>query len=401
MRRIAIINQKGGVGKTTSCCNLGAAIAGAGKSTLLIDLDPQAHLTMHLGVEPDADRSSVYDLLTDNAPIGDVLVEVSQNLHLLPSHIDLAAAEMELVSVMGREVILRDALLQLDSDYDFVMIDCPPSLGVLTLNGLAAVREVIIPLQPHFLALQGVGKLLETIKLVRSRINPDLVMSGVILCMYDAGTRLASEVAADLGEFLEASRDAGEPWSQASIFNTIIRRNIKLAECPSHGLSIFDYAARSNGAIDYADLAAEVLGVSRIDAPETAVVAGKKEGKGDAGSLEADRDDSGDLVKPEQPPATYPRPPQPAYIAGDRVAFGPDDMAATNEESAAAVSDEADEQEDARDSREGEVSCSSPEEPKKVPVVFEDSESSAISPRRSIPITYEPESESFRPISEK
>lgn len=270
MRRIAVINQKGGVGKTTSCCNIGATIAAAGHRVLLLDLDPQAHLTMHLGVEPDGDKPSVYNVLTDNLPLADACVEVRENLTLVPSHIDLAAAEMELVSVMGREVILRDALQKYDRPYDFMMIDCPPSLGVLTINGLAAVGEIIVPMQPHFLALQGVGKLLETIGLVKSRINPEVRVSGIILCMYEAGTRLAGEVSADLSSFLEQSRDTDAPWSNAVVYRTIIRRNIKLAECPSHGQTIAEYAPQSNGAADYAALTAEILGVETLNLPSSA-----------------------------------------------------------------------------------------------------------------------------------
>ncbi len=261
MRRIAVINQKGGVGKTTSCCNIGAVIAAAGHRVLLVDLDPQANLTMHLGIEPDADKPSVYEVLTEGLPVADATVEVRENLWLLPSNIDLAAAEMELVSIMGREVILRDALRADARAFDFVFIDCPPSLGVLTINGLAAMDEVFVPMQPHFLALQGVGKLLETIRLVKERINGELRLTGIILCMYEAGTRLAGEVSADLVGFLEESRGTDAPWANARVFETIIRRNIKLAECPSHGLTITEYAPQSNGAADYTGLSAEILGV--------------------------------------------------------------------------------------------------------------------------------------------
>ncbi|GJM24537.1 MAG: hypothetical protein DHS20C16_09520 [Phycisphaerae bacterium] len=268
MRRIAVINQKGGVGKTTSCCNVGAAIASTGRRVLMIDLDPQAHLSMHLGIDPYPDRPSVYDVLTDNLPVSEATIQLSENLHLIPAHIDLAAAEMELVSVMGREVILRDALPEFAEQYDVMMMDCPPSLGVLTINGLAAANEVLIPLQPHFLALQGVGKLLETIELVQKRINPELVVSGIILCMYEAGTRLAAEVTSDLKEFVEAARDTRKPWSKAKVFDTCIRRNIKLAESPGYGKTIFDYAHSSNGAMDYAMLAAEVLGIDQVNVPK-------------------------------------------------------------------------------------------------------------------------------------
>lgn len=234
----------------------------------MIDLDPQAHLSMHLGIDPYPDRPSVYDVLTDNLPVSEATIQLSENLHLIPAHIDLAAAEMELVSVMGREVILRDALPEFAEQYDVMMMDCPPSLGVLTINGLAAANEVLIPLQPHFLALQGVGKLLETIELVQKRINPELVVSGIILCMYEAGTRLAAEVTSDLKEFVEAARDTRKPWSKAKVFDTCIRRNIKLAESPGYGKTIFDYAHSSNGAMDYAMLAAEVLGIDQVNVPK-------------------------------------------------------------------------------------------------------------------------------------
>lgn len=260
MRKIAIINQKGGVGKTTSCCNLGAAIAATGRNVLLLDLDPQAHLTMHYGVEPTGDTPGIYEVLTDNMPIDEATVAVRERICLVPSHIDLAAAEMELVSVVGRERILVEAVEKTNQSYDFMIIDCPPSLGVLTVNALAAVTEVIIPLQPHFLALQGVGKLLESISLIKSRINPQLSVSGIILCMHEATTRLAGEVAADLQSFLDASRGTDKAWANARVYESTIRRNIKLAECPSYGQTIFEYEQRSNGAADYARLAAEILG---------------------------------------------------------------------------------------------------------------------------------------------
>lgn len=260
MRRIAVINQKGGVGKTTTTANLGAALALRKQRVVLVDLDPQAHLTLNFDAEPGEGEVSTYEVLTRAAPVGDALVEVRENLRLLPAHSDLVAAESELVSVVGREVILRDALAGLDGGYDYLFIDCPPSLGILTLNALAAADDVLIPLQPHFLGLQGLAKLFETVLLVRARINSGLRVCGVVVCMFEAGTRLATEVVDDLGRFLEAARGSDLPWSEARLFHSVIRRNIKLAESPGHGLTIFDYAPKSNGARDYWALADELAG---------------------------------------------------------------------------------------------------------------------------------------------
>ncbi len=256
---IAVINQKGGVGKTTTVANLGAALAQSGRSVCLIDLDPPSHLTLHYGIEPGPDTRSVYELLTGGADLASVTTKVNEQLSVVSSTIDLAAAEVELVGTVGREQILRDHLRQDPLPYDLVLIDCPPSLGLLTLNALAAADEVVIPLQPHFLALQGLGKLLETVSLVQRRINPPLRVSGVILCMYESSTKLSGEVLGDLKNFFASSRGANLPWSGARIFNTVIRRNIKLAECPSYGTTIFDYEPHSNGAADYRALAAEFL----------------------------------------------------------------------------------------------------------------------------------------------
>ena len=264
MRRIAIINQKGGVGKTTSTVNIGAALARAGHRVLMIDLDPQAHMTLHLGLNPADDLPGIYQLLTGSTSIALARTRVANNFWVVGASIDLAAAEVELVSVVGREVILRDLLEQhagngvTSEKYDYVLMDCPPSLGVLTLNGLCAAREVIIPLQPHYLALQGLSKLLETVALVNRRINADLVVSGVAICMKEAGTRLGAEVVEDVRSFLAAARNTPVPWSSARLFETMVRRNIKLAEAPSYGQSIFDYALDSNGAKDYEMLAAEI-----------------------------------------------------------------------------------------------------------------------------------------------
>lgn len=263
MRSIAVINQKGGVGKTTTVANLSAVLASRGQRVLAIDLDPQAHLTINFGVEPAADASGIYGVLTESAPLDEATVWCSENLWLVPSHTDLAAAELELVSVLGREVILRDALEKVQDQYDYILIDCPPSLSLLTINALAAVSEVFIPLQPHFLALQGLGKLLdETIRLVARRINPGLRVTGVVLTMYEGTARLTGEVVEDVKAFFEAARGTDCPWSEALVFETVIRRNIKLAEAPGHGMTVLDYEPRCNGAIDHARLADEVLGQS-------------------------------------------------------------------------------------------------------------------------------------------
>ncbi|HNQ25046.1 MAG TPA: AAA family ATPase [Phycisphaerae bacterium] len=259
MRQIAVINQKGGVGKTTTTANLGAALALSGRRVLLVDLDPQAHLTLHYGAELVEDEPSVYDVLIDGRPVDEVVRPVGENLLLLPAHIDLAGAETELVSVVARETLLRRALTQATVAYDVLLIDCPPSLGVLTINALVACSEVLIPLQAHFLALQGLSRLLQTVALVRERINPRLRVGGIALCMHEATTKLASEVVDDLRRFLESARDSTAPWSDACVYRTCVRRNIKLAEAASFGQTIFTYAPRSNGALDYADLAHEVL----------------------------------------------------------------------------------------------------------------------------------------------
>lgn len=255
----AVINQKGGVGKTTTVANLGAVIASRGHKTCLIDLDPQAHLTLHFGIDSDSVKATTYDVLVGQTPLESAAITVTPQLSVVPSIIDLAAAEVELVSKVGREQILRDRLSASPPGYELVMIDCPPSLGLLTLNALAAADAVLIPLQPHFLALQGLGRLFETILLVKERINPALKVAGVIFCMYETTTRLAAEVAADLEQFIDAARDSDMPWSDARIFTQRIRRNIKLAECPSHGKTIFDYDPHSLGAEDYIALADEFL----------------------------------------------------------------------------------------------------------------------------------------------
>jgi len=258
MRSIAILNQKGGVGKTTSAVNIAAGLARAGRDVLLLDLDPQGHASLHLGMDPGPEDKTVYDVLVRGAPLAEALRYASKRLATTAAHIDLVAAEQELVDLPHRETLLRRALESHREHFAYMVVDCAPSLGLLTINALAAVDEVLIPVQPHFFALQGLSKLLETVALVRAHVNPRLRVSGVILCMYESGTRLAQEVGQDIRSFL----DAGTPddvWHGARLFKTVIRKNIKLAEAPSFGKSIFDYAFSSHGAQDYAGLVREIL----------------------------------------------------------------------------------------------------------------------------------------------
>ena len=269
MRSIALINQKGGVGKTTTTVNVAAGLAGSNLRVLLVDLDPQSHATMHVGVEPQEDAPGIYEVLVDGAAAADAIHETNGGLSIIPARVDLVGADVELASRPNRELLLRGALQPLRDRFDLVMIDCPPALGTLTINALAAVDEVMIPLQPHFLALQGLGRLLETVSLVRGVLNPTLRISGVVMCMFEKGTRLAQEVENDVRAFIEnASPD--DAWYGAHVFSTVIRRNIKLAECPSFGQTIFEYAPGSHGAQDYHALANEVLGMSLPVAEERA-----------------------------------------------------------------------------------------------------------------------------------
>ena len=261
-RVIALMNQKGGVGKTTTTVNLAAAVAEAGRPALVVDLDPQAHATMHLGQSPgQTDTSgSVYDLLLDpQVDPATCLRPVDDRLAVIASETDLAGAESELAGKPGRHGRLRQVLDRLPGSHEFVFIDCPPSLGILTMNGLVAADEVIIPMQAHFLALQGVGKLLETIQLVKQQLNPRLRVAGVVLCQHDSQTTHSREVVADLEAFFEQAREHDRPWSQARVYQPPIRRNIKLAECPSFGQTIFQYAPWAPGALDYRKLAQTVI----------------------------------------------------------------------------------------------------------------------------------------------
>jgi chromosome partitioning protein len=276
-RIIALLNQKGGVGKTTTTVNLGAAMAEVGRSVLVVDLDPQAHATLHLGQDPGSSDASVYDVLLE--PMADPRAAVRRltpNIALVPSETDLAAIEPELAAAHDRQGRLARAMQAIAPGFDVVLIDCPPSLGLLTVNALVAAHEVLVPMQAHFLALQGVGKLLETVRLVAGALNPSLRVAGVVLCMHDANTTHTQEVVADLSAFFDAAREKPVPWRDAVVFRPPIRRNIKLAECPSFGRTIFDYSPTAAGAADYRALARSILGLPSaapaVEPPAPAVV---------------------------------------------------------------------------------------------------------------------------------
>jgi chromosome partitioning protein len=258
MRRIAVINQKGGVGKTTTCVNLGAALAEAGRRVCLVDMDPQANLSLHLGLEIDGGEPSIYSVLLGQASFAEaVRPTATSGLLVVPSNIDLSAAELELASAIGRESLVRDAVCAWEDERraegagelaDYLIFDCPPSLGLLSVNALAAAHEVLITVQTEYLALMGMSKLLEVVQLIRRRLNPDLSVTGIVACLYDGRLRLAREV---LGEVRR--------HFPGQVFARSVRSNVKLAEAPSHGLTIFEYAKGSNGARDYRALAAELI----------------------------------------------------------------------------------------------------------------------------------------------
>ena len=250
MRVISLVNQKGGVGKTTTTKNLGAGLIREGKRVLLIDLDPQANLTYSLGIRPENDESmrTMYEVLKGTATLQDIILTHDNGLKLAPAHINLSASELELTSQAGRELILKEALRPVLHDYDYILIDCAPSLGILTLNALVASREVFIPLQTEFLAMQGMSKLLETLDLVKQRINHDIEVTGIIGTMYDGRKNLSGEVVSSIRTHF------GD-----RLLKTLIRSNVSLAEAPSYGQDIFTYKADSIGAEDYQALAKEVI----------------------------------------------------------------------------------------------------------------------------------------------
>jgi chromosome partitioning protein len=250
-RVIAIANQKGGVGKTTTAVSLGAALAIAERPTLVIDADPQANTTRALGFAQDPERASLYDSLVEGTSLDDVRLTVEELpfLHVIPSENNLVGAEVELVSQDGREFVLRERIEQLRALYDYIFIDCPPSLSLLTVNALVAADSVLIPLQSEYLALEGISQLMDTVERVRSALNPNLAIEGVLMTMYDDRTNLARQVVHEVREFFGAR-----------VYTTVIPRNIRLGEAPSHGTPIFLYDIRSRGAEAYFALAKEFLG---------------------------------------------------------------------------------------------------------------------------------------------
>ncbi len=269
---VAIINQKGGVGKTTTTANLGAALARSGLRVCLVDLDPQAHLSLHFGIRPAEDDATIYDLLLDeHTVVDDIAIKVDEGLDLIPAETDLAAAETDLGNLPDKQNRLRRALAASGNRWDVVLIDCPPSLGILTINALSAATEVFVPMQAHFLALQGVGKLLETVGLVCGSVNPSLRVTGIVLCMHESQTTLAREVVEDLEAFLEGCREQPVPWNRCQVLRPPVRRNIKLAEAPSFGQSILTYDAGSHGAADYLALAESVTQLWRAPVSEVEV----------------------------------------------------------------------------------------------------------------------------------
>ncbi|BAI79638.1 chromosome partitioning protein ParA [Deferribacter desulfuricans SSM1] len=246
---IAVANQKGGVGKTTTAVNLSSALAIAEAKVLIVDMDPQANATSGLGYLPHELEKSVYDAIVGDVSLDEIILETQiNNLYLVPSKIDLTAAEIELVTVLSRETRLKKHLDMKKDDFDFIIIDCPPSLGLLTINSLTAADTVLIPLQCEYYALEGLSQLLNTVRLIRENLNPELKLEGILLTMYDPRNNLSKEVYRQVREYF-----------REDMFRTIIPRNVKLSEAPSHGLPIISYDIRSKGAESYIELAKEVI----------------------------------------------------------------------------------------------------------------------------------------------
>ena len=248
-KTIAIANQKGGVGKTTTSVNLSACLAAEGKKVLLVDVDPQGNATSGYGIDKSKIEQSIYNVLVEGLPIKESIQKTTfKNLHILPATIELAGAEVELVSAISRETKLKRAIDQIKENYDYVIIDCPPSLGLLTLNSLTAADSVLMPIQCEFYALEGVSQLMNTVKLVQQNLNSALVLEGVLLTMYDSRTKLSVQVAEEVKNHF-----------QERVYQTVIPRNVRLSEAPSYGQPIIEYDPKSKGAEVYQSLAKEVI----------------------------------------------------------------------------------------------------------------------------------------------
>lgn len=248
-RVIAVANQKGGVGKTTTAINLSACLAEKGQKVLAIDMDPQGNMTSGLGIDKDEVEKNIYDLMIGQAGVDEVLQkEAIENLDVIPTSIDLSAAEIELIGVDDKEFIIRNAVQPIKDDYDYIIIDCPPSLSMLTINAMTTADSVLVPIQCEYYALEGLSQLIHTIDLVQQRLNPDLVIDGVVFTMYDVRTNLSNQVVENVKENLDTK-----------IYETLIPRNIRLAEAPSHGLPINMYDSKSAGTESYRMLAKEVM----------------------------------------------------------------------------------------------------------------------------------------------
>lgn len=248
-RIIAIANQKGGVGKTTTAINLSSCLAEKGKRVLALDMDPQGNMTSGLGVDKDEVETTIYDLIVGEATIKEVLLEdIMENLDVIPTNIELSGAEIELLNVEGKEYIVKNAIKEIADNYDYVIIDCPPSLSMLTINAMTTANSVLVPIQCEYYALEGLSQLIHTVELVRDRLNSELTIEGVVFTMYDARTNLSLQVVENVKDNL-----------QQNIYKTIIPRNIRLAEAPSYGMPINKYDPKSIGSDSYKKLADEVI----------------------------------------------------------------------------------------------------------------------------------------------